>query len=105
MEHSHVAASLLKAKNMLGSYEAIGRVCGVSGKAVMKWVRKARLPRTDYTGETQYAELIEKATVSAVTIDDLRPSHLLCAHGDEHSSTPNDPTISEASLYSQGHAE
>ena len=73
MMKNHVAISLLKAKHILGSYDAVGRVCGVSGKAVMKWVGSGRLPRTEYTGETTYAQAIELATNGTVTIEDLRP--------------------------------
>lgn len=45
----------------LNGFEATGRVCGVSGKAVKKWVKNGRLPRTEATGETNYAELLSKA--------------------------------------------
>lgn len=68
---NQVAFSLLKAKDLIGSYDAIGMVCGVSGKAVMKWVRSGRLPRTEYTGETAYAYAIELATSGAITANDL----------------------------------
>jgi Uncharacterized protein conserved in bacteria, prophage-related len=70
---THIAISILKAKKILGSYDAVGRVCGVSGKAVMKWVGSGRLPRTEYTGETTYAQAIEHATNGTVTVEDLRP--------------------------------
>lgn len=64
---------IAKAKTILGSYEAVGRVCGVSGKAVMKWVKAGRLPRTEWTGETKYALAIEAATGGLVTRSELRP--------------------------------
>lgn len=46
----------------LGGYEAAGRVCGTSGKAVQKWAKQGRLPRTEATGETNYAERMAKAS-------------------------------------------
>lgn len=52
---------LEKARVLLGGYEAIGRVCKISGKAVQKWHITGRLPRTEATGETKYAELIAAA--------------------------------------------
>ncbi|MGZ8954486.1 MAG: hypothetical protein ACXW0Q_07390 [Methylovulum sp.] len=66
--------SLLKARAILGSYDALGKACGdLSGKAVMKWRDKGRPPRTEYTGETNYAKLIEDATDGQVKSEDLRP--------------------------------
>lgn len=52
---------LYEAIEILGGYEATGRVCGVSGKAVRKWALRGRLPRTEATGETHYAQLMAKA--------------------------------------------
>jgi hypothetical protein len=45
----------------LGGCEAVGRLCGKSGKAVQKWVKAGRLPRTEATGETNYAETLSNA--------------------------------------------
>lgn len=50
-----------KAVAMIGGFAAAGRICGRSGQAVMKWAKKGRLPRTEATGETQYAELMARA--------------------------------------------
>lgn len=67
-------AALLEAKKILGSFKAVGGVCGdISGESVRKWFVSGRPPRTDYTGETRYAELIERATAGAVTARELRP--------------------------------
>ncbi len=65
--------NLLRARDLLGSFDAVGSVCGVSGKAVMKWRDKGSPPRTEYTGETNYAELIEQALNGQVTQHELRP--------------------------------
>jgi len=64
---------LLEAKRLLGSYKKLGLVCGVSGNAVMKWCDNNQPPRTEYTGETNYAELISKAVNGRVSKDDLIP--------------------------------
>jgi hypothetical protein len=52
---------LTEAVKLLGGYEATGRVCGVSGKAVQKWEAAGRLPRTEATGETCYADAMARA--------------------------------------------
>lgn len=66
--------NLLKAKNHLGSFDALGKVCGgISGKAIMKWRDKGCPPRTEYTGETCYAKLIHNATNGLVKECDLLP--------------------------------
>ena len=49
------------------AFEAVGgigsaaKVCGRSYQALNKWRQAASLPRTDYTGETQYATLLAEA--------------------------------------------
>lgn len=57
---------IAKAIEQVGLY-ALSRVCGVSYQAVQKWNLKGRLPRTDWTGETDYASRIEKATGGQIT--------------------------------------
>lgn len=49
----------------------LARSVGVSYQAVRKWQVAGRLPRTEWTGETSYAESIERATSGAVTRDEL----------------------------------
>lgn len=63
--------ALNEAVRRLGGYEATGRLCGVSGKAVMKWHKRGSLPRTEWTGETHYAETIAAAT--GIAREALRP--------------------------------
>jgi len=41
--------------------------CGVSYQAVRKWEKAGRLPRTEWTGETRYAETIERLTGSRIS--------------------------------------
>jgi len=45
--------------------------CGVSYQAVRKWYNAGRLPRTEWTGETRYAEIIEAATDGQITREQL----------------------------------
>lgn len=67
-------SSLIKARDILGSFDAIGAACGgLSGKAVIKWKNNGRPPRTEYTGETNYASMIESATNGKVKRADLLP--------------------------------
>lgn len=51
--------------------QSLAEACGISYQAVKKWEKAGRLPRTDWTGETNYAEIIEKATSGAITRDQL----------------------------------
>jgi len=45
----------------VGGIGAAAKVCNRSYQALNKWRQAACLPRTDYTGETQYAELLAAA--------------------------------------------
>ncbi|WP_124313064.1 hypothetical protein [Pseudomonas chlororaphis] len=45
----------------VGGIGAAARVCGRSYQALNKWRLAASLPRTDYTGETEYAKLLAAA--------------------------------------------
>lgn len=45
----------------------LSKELGVSGQAIRKWQRARRMPRTEWTGETQYSQAIEKLTGGAVT--------------------------------------
>ena len=66
--------ALEKAIEIIGGPLALGRCLGKSRQAVNKWRRLKRLPRTDWTGETNYAEQIEAATNGAVTREELLAS-------------------------------
>jgi len=48
------------------------RACGVSVRAVYKWLSQGALPRTDFTGETRYAEILATLSGGAFTADWLR---------------------------------
>lgn len=67
-------SALIKARDILGSFDAVGAACGgLSGKAVLKWKSNGKPPRTEYTGETNYAALIESATNGQVKKHELKP--------------------------------
>ncbi len=44
---------------------------GVSGQAVRKWQTQRRMPRTEWTGETSYSDVIEVETGGEVTRAEL----------------------------------
>jgi len=58
----------------------VARVCGVKGPSAIKWRTKGSLPRTEWTGETNYAGAIEEATQGLVKKAELlaRPSVKPC---------------------------
>ncbi|WP_207166042.1 hypothetical protein [Pseudomonas protegens] len=45
----------------VGGIRAAAKICGRSCQALNKWRLAASLPRTDYTGETEYALLLSGA--------------------------------------------
>lgn len=49
--------AIQEAADFLGAYR-IAKVCGVKGPSVYKWLANGCLPRTEWTGETNYAALI-----------------------------------------------
>jgi hypothetical protein len=51
----------------------IAKACSVTPAAVHRWKATGRLPRTDYTGETRYAELIAELHGGIQAADLLKP--------------------------------
>ena len=45
----------------------LAKACGVRHQSVYRWVDAGRLPRSDWTGETDYASRIEIATGGRIT--------------------------------------
>jgi hypothetical protein len=71
---NNYSQKILEIRRILGSYNAVGKACGgISGKAITKWRDRGRPPRTEYTGETQYASMLEDATLGVVKAKDLLP--------------------------------
>lgn len=58
-----------------GEITEIQKITGVTYPAVVKWRAKGRFPRTDYTGETNHAEKLSKASKGALTVEELLPKY------------------------------
>jgi len=67
------SAAMAHAAAQLGSYNAIARACGVTAVSIHRWRNAGRLPRTDYTGETCYGEIIAGAVGEPDLVGRLRP--------------------------------
>lgn len=52
-----------------GVYE-VAKVLKLSARAVYKWLDKNALPRTEYTGESHYAEKLSE--ISGVPTDEIK---------------------------------
>ncbi|EGQ8175203.1 hypothetical protein BOO29_10905 [Vibrio navarrensis] len=61
---------LKEAINEVG-IQKIAEHCDVSVRAVYKWCSRGVLPRTEYTGETQYAQTIEELSDGKFTKSEL----------------------------------
>ncbi len=61
---------LSEAIRLLG-LSRLAKELGVTYQAVRKWEAKRRLPRTEWTGETNYAERIEQLSSGRVTKQQL----------------------------------
>lgn len=62
--------ALTRAIEIVG-LQPLARGLGVTYQAVRKWEAAGRLPRTEWTGETEYAEKIAVMCGGAVTRRDL----------------------------------
>lgn len=69
---------LKKAIDDAGGAQMVATACGKTPRAVYKWLTAGSLPRTEYTGETRYAERI--AVLSTANGKPLEAEDLLaCA--------------------------
>lgn len=50
----------------------VAKACGLTPRAIYKWIGSGCLPRTDYTDETNYAEKIALASGGQFTADQIR---------------------------------
>lgn len=53
----------------VGGVTKAASACGVSPRAVYKWLTAETLPRTDYTGETHYARSLADASGGQFTAE------------------------------------
>lgn len=58
-----------------GGIDASAKACGISSRALYKWASRNSLPRTEYTGETNYAEVLA-GLAEGVTADEIRASFM-----------------------------
>lgn len=68
---------LKKSIDDAGGVQVVAQACGKSPRAVYKWLTADCLPRTEYTGETRYAEQI--AELARARGNPFEPSWLLSA--------------------------
>ena len=50
----------------------VAGLCGLSVRAVYKWRTSNSLPRTEYTGETRYSEILSQALGGSVSAEEIR---------------------------------
>lgn len=50
----------------------VADVCGLTPKAIYKWLERGSLPRTEFTGETEYADKIAKASGGKYSASQIR---------------------------------
>ena len=50
----------------------VADLCGISVRAVYKWRTSNSLPRTEYTGETQYSEILSQALENVISAEEIR---------------------------------
>ena len=67
------SCSVIKLKTAINSVGLVktSSLLNVSYQVIQRWLHKGMLPRTEFTGETNYSELIEKATGGSVTAKEL----------------------------------
>lgn len=64
---SNMDKNLISQAIELTSLTRLAKACGVTYQSVKRWEAKGRVPRTDWTGETDYASRIEEATGGRIT--------------------------------------
>ena len=50
----------------------VADLCGISVRAVYKWRTSNSLPRTEYTGETKYSEILSQALENVISAEEIR---------------------------------
>lgn len=82
------------AVKQLGGPSAVSVICNVTPQAVRKWVNRGRLPRTEYTGETEHAQRIAAASGGAFTAEWLLQNS--APHASDSKATPSEPTVASS---------
>ncbi|WP_182058321.1 helix-turn-helix domain-containing protein [Pantoea sp. ME81] len=49
----------------------VAAACGISQRAVYKWLKKGSLPSTEFYGKTSYANIIERLSKGRFTAEKL----------------------------------
>lgn len=57
-------SSLQEAIDLVGPYK-LADECGIKGPSVYKWLANGYLPRTEWTGETAYTDVIVRMVAAA----------------------------------------
>lgn len=60
-----------KAVVCVGGVSAAAKLCGVSSRAINKWIAAGRLPRTEFTGETRHAQNLACGAEGGFTAESL----------------------------------
>lgn len=58
-----------EAVEMIGGPNVAASVCGVGVRSIYKWMATGRLPRSAFSGEKPYAEMLEKHPQARFTAD------------------------------------
>jgi hypothetical protein len=61
----------LKTAIDLLTLQYLAKELGVSYQAIQGWIRRGHMPRTEWTGETEYAKTISKLTDGIVSVEEL----------------------------------
>jgi hypothetical protein len=55
-------SALKESISKVGGVVKASAICGISQRAIYKWLSADCLPRTEYSGETRYAHLLAEAS-------------------------------------------
>lgn len=64
--------TLREAIDTIGGVKAAAIAINKSERAVYKWLCNGALPRSEYTGETNYSEILARISAGAFTAKQLR---------------------------------
>lgn len=67
-------SALKESIDKVGGVAKASSICGVSQRAIYKWITANSLPRTEYTGETSYAQSLAAESKGQFTAEWLLSS-------------------------------